>query len=42
MVDRKDDELKIRTIPISNEGKSSVRYGCIKFIDSYRFLSEFR
>ena len=39
LVDKKKDELKFKVIPKTNEEYISVRYGCIRFIDSYRFLS---
>ena len=39
MVDRKNDEVKFDIIPKRNEEYISVTYGCIRFIDSYRFLS---
>ena len=34
----KNDEVKFKIIPKTNEEFISVTYGCIKFIDSYRFL----
>ena len=42
LVDLKKDKVKFEIIPKTNEEyiKLSVRYGCIRFIDSYRFLSE--
>ena len=40
LVDVKKDEVKFEIIPKSNKEYISVRYGCIRFIDSYRFLSE--
>ena len=40
LVDLKKDKVKIEIIPKTNEEYVSVRYGCITFIDSYRFLSE--
>ena len=39
MVDKKNDQVKFDIIPKTNEEYFSVTYGCIKFIDSYRFLS---
>ena len=39
LVDKKDDIIKIEVIPKTNEEYISVTYGCIRFIDSYRFLS---
>ena len=40
LVDLKKDKVKFEIIPKTNEEYVSVRYGCIRFIDSYRFLSE--
>ena len=37
--DLKNDEVKFKIIPKTNEEYISVNYGCIRFIDSYRFLS---
>ena len=37
IVDKKDDIIKIEFIPKTNEEYISVTYGCIRFIDSYRF-----
>ena len=39
MVDKKNDEVKFHNKPKTNEEYISVTYGCIRFIDSYRFLS---
>ena len=39
LVDKKNDKVKIYIIPKTNEENISVTYGCIRFIDSYRFLS---
>ena len=36
----KKDKVKLEDIPKTNEEYISVTYGCIRFIDSYRFLSE--
>ena len=36
---KKNDKLKFAIIPKANEEYISVTYGCIRFIDSYRFLS---
>ena len=36
----KKDKVKFEIIPKTNEEYISVRYDCIRFIDSYRFLSE--
>ena len=39
LVDKKNDKVKFDNIPETNEENISVTYGCIRFIDSYRFLS---
>ena len=39
LVDKKNDEVKFDILPKTNEEYISVTYGCIRFIDSYRFLS---
>ena len=39
LVDKKNDDVKIDIIPETNEEYISITYGCIRFIDSYRFLS---
>ena len=39
LVDRKKDNVKFAIIPKTDEKYISVKYGCIKFIDTYRFLS---
>ena len=39
LVYRKKDNVKFKIIPKTDEKYISVRYGCIKFIDTYRFLS---
>ena len=39
LVDIKNDRVKFDIIPKTNEEYISVTYGCIRFIDSYRFLS---
>ena len=39
LVDKKNDKVKFDIIPRTNEEYISVTYGCIRFIDSYRFLS---
>ena len=39
LVDKKKDEVDFDIIPKTNEEYISVTYGCIRFIDSYRFLS---
>ena len=40
LVDLKKDKVKFKIIPKTNKEYISVKYGCIRFIDSYRFLSE--
>ena len=40
IVDEKYDEVKFKIIPKTNEEYIAVKYGCIRFIDSYRFFSE--
>ena len=39
LVDRKKDNVNFKIIPKTDEKYISVKYGCIKFIDTYRFLS---
>ena len=39
LVDKKKDKKDFEVIPKTNEEFISVTYGCIRFIDSYRFLS---
>ena len=39
LVDKKNDKVKFDIIPKTNEEYISVTYGCIRFMDSYRFLS---
>ena len=39
LVDLKKDKVKLKFIPKTNEEYISVTYGCIRFIDSYRFQS---
>ena len=40
LVDSKKDKVKFKIFPKTNEQYILVKYGCIRFIDSYRFLSE--
>ena len=35
---KKPDNINVNVIPKTNEEYISVSYGCIRFIDSYRFL----
>ena len=39
LVDLKNNKVKFKIIPKTNEKYISVSYGCIRFIDSYRILS---
>ena len=39
LVNKKKDKVDFEIIPKTNEEYVSVTYGCIRFIDSYRFLS---
>ena len=39
LVDKKIHRVKFKIIPKTDEEYISVKYGCIRFIDSYRFLS---
>ena len=39
LVDKKNDKVKFDRIPKTNEEYISITYGCIRFIDGYRFLS---
>ena len=39
VIDRKNDKLIFDIISKTNEEYISVTYGCIRFIDSYRFQS---
>ena len=39
LVNKKKNEVDFEIIPKTNEKYLSVTYGCIRFIDSYRFLS---
>ena len=39
LVDKKKDKVDFEIFPKPNEEYISVTYGCIRFIDSYRFLS---
>ena len=39
LVDLKKDKVKFKSIPKTNEEHITVKYGCIRFIDSYHFLS---
>ena len=39
LVDKKKDKVDFDIIPKTNEEYIPVTYGCIRFVDSYRFLS---
>ena len=39
IIDKKNDKVEFDIIPKTNEEYRSVTYGCIRFIDSYRFPS---
>ena len=40
LIDSKSDKVKLKFLPKTIKEYISVTYGCIRFIDSYRFLSE--
>ena len=40
LIDLKKYKVKFKIIPKTNEEYNTVKYGCISFFDSYRFLSE--
>ena len=40
LVDKKNDKVKSDLLPKTNEEYISVTYGCLRFIDSYRLLSD--
>ena len=40
LVDSKKDKVKFEIFPKTNEEHIVVKYGCCRFIDSYRFLTE--
>ena len=39
LVDLKNDKVKSKNVPKTNEEYIVVNYGCIRFLDGYRFLS---
>ena len=41
LIDKKPDDVNLNVIPKTNEEYISLTYGCIRFLDSYRFLSRF-
>ena len=40
LIDKKPDNINLTVIPKTNEEYISVSYGCIRFLDSYRFLQD--
>ena len=40
LIDEKNDKINFDIIPKANEEYNSVTYGCIRFIDSYGFISD--
>ena len=40
LVDKENDKVEFEIIPKKNENYISVTYACMRFIDSYRFLSK--
>ena len=40
LIDLKNDKVKIKIIPKTDEEYISLTYGCIRFFESYRFVSE--
>ena len=40
LVDLKNDKIKLKIVPKTNEKYIFVTYGCSRFVDSYRFLSD--
>ena len=38
LVDKNYDKVEFKIIPKTNEEYISIRYGCVRFIDSYRFF----
>ena len=40
LIDLKKDKVKFKIVPKTNEEYISVKYSCIRFFDSYRFLSD--
>ena len=39
LVDKRNDKVKFKFLPKTNEEFFSIKYGYIRFIDNYRFLS---
>ena len=39
VVEKENDKVKLDIIPQTNEEYTSVTYGCIRFIQSFRFLA---
>ena len=40
LIDEKPDNINLSVIPKTNEEYISVNYGCLRFVDSYRFLQD--
>ena len=40
LIDKKPDNINLSVIPKTNEEYISVTYGCLRFVDSYRFLQD--
>ena len=40
LIDKKPDNINLNVIPKTKEEYISVTYGCLRFVDSYRFLQE--
>ena len=40
LIDKKPDNVNLSVIPKTNEEYISVTYGCLRFVDSYRFLQD--
>ena len=40
LIDKKPDNVNLTVIPKTNEDYISVNYGCLRFVDSYRFKQE--
>ena len=38
LIDRKPNNVPLHIIPKTNDTYISISYGCIRYIDSYRFL----
>ena len=40
LIDKKPDYINLSVIPKTNEEYISITYGCLRFIDSYRFMQD--